>query len=45
MVTLKNKRGMASSLVRDHPGGAIAILMAYLEHFPLINRMIFLDLM
>jgi hypothetical protein len=28
MVTLKNERGITSSLTRDHPGGAIAILMA-----------------
>jgi hypothetical protein len=28
MVTLKNKSGMASSLTRDHPSGAITILMA-----------------
>ena len=38
MVTLKIKRGMTYSLIRDHPGGAIAILMAWHDHFLFINR-------
>ena len=33
-----NKRGMASLFTRNHPSGAITILMVQYDYFPLINR-------